>query len=90
MFAFMEPPDKVAAEMPKRRPSFRRHLSRGSRNSRTSANDFSDREQLLSETFQEIDGGKPADCKITGSIGSELILLPPMCYGTLGYVIYRI
>lgn len=51
-----EEQDKLAAEMPKRRPSFRRHLSRGSRNSRTSANDFSDREQLLTETFQEIDG----------------------------------
>ena len=82
----MEPPDKLAAEMPKRRPSFRRHLSRGSRNSRTSASGSNDREQLLTETFQETDGGKPTDCKITGSIGGELTLLPPVCYGTLGYV----
>lgn len=84
----MEPTDKLAAEMPKRRPSFRRHLSRGSRNSRTSANDFSDREELLSETFQETEGGKPADCKITdtGLSGSELTLLPSVCSGTLGFV----
>lgn len=64
----MIPPDKLAAEMPKRRPSFRSQLSHTSRNSRLSDSSFTDREQLLGNTSQEIDDGKalnsqfPVDC----------------------------
>ena len=44
----------LAAEMPKRRPSFRTQLSRSSRIS----DSFTDRDQLLANTAEEIDGGK--------------------------------
>lgn len=44
----------LAAEMPKRRPSFRTQLSRSSRIS----DSFTDRDQLLANTSEEIDGGK--------------------------------
>jgi len=45
--------DVLAAEMPKRRASFRSQLSRSSR-----VSDGSDRDQLLADTSQEIDEGK--------------------------------
>ena len=44
----------LAAEMPKRRPSFRTQLSRSSRIS----DSFTDRDQLLANTSEELDGGK--------------------------------
>jgi len=44
----------LAAEMPKRRPSFRTQLSRSSRIS----DSFTDRDQLLANTSEEIDEGK--------------------------------
>ena len=44
----------LAAEMPKRRPSFRSQLSRSSRIS----DSFTDRDQLLANTSEELDGGK--------------------------------
>lgn len=44
----------LAAEMPKRRPSFRTQLSRSSRIS----DSFTDRDQLLANTTEEIDDGK--------------------------------
>lgn len=47
-------PDMLAAEMPKRRPSFRTQLSRSSRIS----DSFTDRDQLLANTSEELDGGK--------------------------------
>lgn len=50
--------DMLAAEMPKRRPSFRSRLGRTSRSSRKSESSFSDREQLLTDTTEEIDEGK--------------------------------
>ena len=55
MFCFSSKyPDMLAAEMPKRRPSFRTQLSRSSRIS----DSFTDRDQLLANTSEELDGGK--------------------------------
>lgn len=50
----MNSPDMLAAEMPKRRPSFRTQLSRSSRIS----DSFTDRDQLLANTSEEIEDGK--------------------------------
>ena len=61
MFCSMETPDKLSAEMPKRRPSFRSQLSRSSRSSRISESPFSDRSELLAETNEDIDDGKPPE-----------------------------
>lgn len=47
----MKSPDMLAAEMPKRRPSFRTRSSRIS-------DSFTDRDQLLANASEEIDGGK--------------------------------
>lgn len=55
MFYFsMNSSDMLAAEMPKRRPSFRTQLSRSSRIS----DSFTDRDQLLANTSEEIEDGK--------------------------------
>ena len=57
-FSFsMNSPDMLAAEMPKRRPSFRTQLSRSSRIS----DSFSDRDQLLANTSEEIEDGKTVE-----------------------------
>ena len=45
----------LAQEMPKRRASFRRQLSRSSHSSRIS-DSYNDREQLLADTSQEMPG----------------------------------
>ena len=50
----MNSPDMLAAEMPKRRPSFRTQLSRSSRIS----DSFTDRDLLLANTSEEIEDGK--------------------------------
>lgn len=53
--ADVEEEDKLSAEMPKRRPSFRSQLRRSSRSSRISESPFSDRSELLAETNEDID-----------------------------------
>ena len=56
-FLFVGSPDLLAAEMPKRRPSFRTQSSRSSPSSRMS-DSLTDRDQLLANTSQEINEGK--------------------------------